>query len=147
MALKVALVSAGVFIGVIAGAAFGIHAADESDMGGGADLTGVDGSGQGSMVSADAVPDLTVESSSAQLTHSARADCVVEHESHWNPNAVNGRSGAAGLGQFLRSTWLSTPEGAAGASVFNADANYRMVVWMLAVGRAREFEVITRGLC
>jgi len=66
VALKVALVSAGVFIGVVAGAALGIHAADESDMGGGADLTGVDGSGQGSMVSADAVPDLTVESSSAQ---------------------------------------------------------------------------------
>jgi hypothetical protein len=37
------------------------------DMGSGADLTGVDGSGHGGVQTAHAVPDLTVESSAAQV--------------------------------------------------------------------------------
>lgn len=77
--------------------------------------------------------------------YSARADCIVAHESHWDPNAVNPRSGASGLGQFLASTWASTPYAA--RSRFDPWANHAAVCWMLAVGRAREFAVVTAGYC
>ena len=77
----------------------------------------------------------------------SRVDCVIWYESRGVPTAVNPRSGASGLGQFLPSTWRTTPQGKAGYSVFNAAANREAVAWMLAVGRGREFEVITRGLC
>jgi hypothetical protein len=76
---------------------------------------------------------------------SARADCIARTESHWNPNAVNPRSGASGLGQFLRSTWMTTPYAA--RSVFDPWANHAAICWMLSVGRAREFDVVRLGLC
>lgn len=79
--------------------------------------------------------------------YSARADCIVGFESHWNPSAVNPRSNAAGLGQFLPGTWMTTPQGKAGMSRFDPWASHAAVCWMLAVGRAREFETVTRGLC
>lgn len=74
-----------------------------------------------------------------------RVDCVIWHESRGNPRAVNPRSGASGLGQFLPSTWRTTPYAA--YSIFDPVANRAATRWMLQVGRAREFEVITRGLC
>ncbi len=77
--------------------------------------------------------------------YSARADCIVAHESHWDASAVNPRSGASGLGQFLRSTWATTPYAA--RSVFDPYANHAAVCWMLAVGRAREFDVVRLGYC
>jgi hypothetical protein len=77
--------------------------------------------------------------------YSARADCIVAHESHWNAAAVNPRSGASGLGQFLRSTWATTPYAA--RSVFDPYANHAAVCWMLAAGRAREFDVVRLGYC
>lgn len=76
---------------------------------------------------------------------SALAECLIRAESRGNPNAVNPRSGAAGLGQFLSSTWRTTPQGRAGLSVFDPVANRAAVNWMIAVGRAGEFS--TLGLC
>lgn len=76
-----------------------------------------------------------------------RVDCVIWQESRNTPRAVNPRSGASGLGQFLPSTWRTTPQGRAGYSVFDPVANRAAVRYMLEAGRAREFEVITRGLC
>jgi len=78
---------------------------------------------------------------------SPRVDCIIHYESRGDARAVNPRSGAAGLGQFLASTWRSTPQGRAGLSVFNAEANRGAVQWMLDNGRAREFAVVTSGLC
>jgi hypothetical protein len=46
---------------------------------------------------------------------------VAKCESGYNPNAVNRGSGAAGLFQFMPSTWRSMPQG--GQSVFNPVAN------------------------
>jgi hypothetical protein len=115
----------GVLVGVTVGAALGTHAWSESE----------------SPSASDAdmpAPDLALE---------RRVDCVAWYESHDIPTAVNPRSGAAGLGQFLRSTWLSTPQGQAGLSVFDAVANRAAIAWMLQVGRAREFAVVTVGLC
>lgn len=76
--------------------------------------------------------------------YSARVECIIWHESRGNPRAVNPRSGASGLGQFLASTWRTTPQGQAGLSVFDPAANRAAVAWMLSVGRGREFDVIGR---
>jgi hypothetical protein len=81
----------------------------------------------------------------ASVGSSPLAECIIRRESQGNPNAVNPRTRAAGLGQFLPSTWLTTPAGAAGASVFDPVANRAMVNWMLSVGRGREF--VTIGGC
>jgi hypothetical protein len=70
----------------------------------------------------------------------ATADCIVTYESHWVASAYNPRSGAAGLGQFLYSTWLSTPQGKAGLSRYDPYAAHAAVVWMVNNGRAREFD-------
>jgi len=78
---------------------------------------------------------------------SGRVACIIAHESQGNPRAVNPRSGASGLGQFLSSTWSTTPQGRAGLSVFNPDANRAAVQYMLDAGRAREFAVVSSGLC
>lgn len=69
-------------------------------------------------------------------------ECIIRLESGGNPNAVNARSKASGLGQFLPSTWLTTPLGKQGVSVFNAAANRQMVAWMIANGRATEFDTL-----
>jgi len=72
---------------------------------------------------------------------SARVACIIRVESKGDPNARN-RSGASGLGQFLPGTWASTPQGKAGYSVFNAEANTEAIQWMIAVGRAQEFDAV-----
>ena len=77
---------------------------------------------------------------------SARVECIIRLESRGDPNARN-RSGASGLGQFLPATWLSTPQGRAGYSVFNAAANRQAIAWMLSVGRAREFVAVSTFGC
>jgi hypothetical protein len=76
-----------------------------------------------------------------------RVACIIRYESRGDARAVNPRSGASGLGQFLPSTWRSTPQGRAGLSVFDPAANRAAVQYMLAAGRAREFAVVTAGLC
>jgi hypothetical protein len=146
----------GVVVGVVAGAAAGLHA-DEVDaevqaaaseahvdpvaLQGAVNTVGVDpyvylrGTGE--------LPPLEP----ASVASVSRVDCIVRAESRGNPGAINPRSGAAGLGQFLPSTWRSTPQGKAGASPFNASANRAAIGWMLAAGRAREFVAVSAGLC
>lgn len=53
--------------------------------------------------------------------YAGQALAVAACESGYNPNAVNPSSGAAGVFQFLRSTWATTSY--AGYSPFNAWAN------------------------
>jgi len=59
-------------------------------------------------------------------------------ESHYNPNAVNARSGAAGLFQFMPATWAanSVRAGYAGASVFDPVANANTAAFMFRNGQA-----------
>jgi hypothetical protein len=78
---------------------------------------------------------------SVQPPPSPRVACIVRVESQNNPNAHN-RSGASGLGQFLPGTWISTPEGKAGLSVWDPVANRAAIAWMLEVGRAQEFDAV-----
>lgn len=75
----------------------------------------------------------------------ARVACIIRRESGGNPNAVNRSSGASGLGQFLASTWRTTPQGRAGYSVFDPDANRAAIQYMLDSGRAREFVAVQLG--
>jgi hypothetical protein len=105
----VTLVSVGVLIGVVIGAALGIHAQDEGDMGGRADLTGQDRpNGEPEPeVQAVASPspsspepaDLTVGSSAAQQ-FDRLAQC--ESRGNWHINSGNGYFG--GL-QFDLPSW------------------------------------------
>lgn len=57
---------------------------------------------------------------------------VMDCESNGDPNAHNPYSGAAGLFQFLPSTWASTsPQaGFAGASVYDPEANIASAAWL-----------------
>ena len=71
----------------------------------------------------------------------SRIECIIRVESRGNPNAHN-PSGASGLGQFLPSTWATTPQGKAGISVYNPAANRAAIAWMINVGRAREFDAV-----
>jgi Transglycosylase SLT domain len=60
--------------------------------------------------------------------------CVAERESGLDPSAVNPATGAAGLFQFLPSTWASLSElaGFGAASVFDAGANAAVSAWTVA---------------
>lgn len=60
-----------------------------------------------------------------------RLDCVITRESRWQPDAYNPRSGAAGVAQFLYGTWLSTPQGKAGASRYDPFASIDGAVFLI----------------
>jgi soluble lytic murein transglycosylase-like protein len=64
----------------------------------------------------------------------AVALCVAEAESNFDPLAVNPTTGAAGVFQFLPSTWMSLSElaGRGGGSVFDARANAAVAAWTVA---------------
>lgn len=59
------------------------------------------------------------------------AVCVAEAESNFDPSAVNPSTGAAGVFQFLPSTWASLSElaGRGGDPVFDARANVAVAAW------------------
>ena len=62
-------------------------------------------------------------------------------ESRYNPYAVNARSGAAGLFQFMPATWAanSVRAGFGGASVFDAVANANTAAYMFRNGQAAQW--------
>ena len=64
----------------------------------------------------------------------AVALCVADAESNFDPLAENPSTGAAGVFQFLPSTWASLSElaGRGGASVFDARANVAVAAWTVA---------------
>lgn len=64
----------------------------------------------------------------------AVALCVAEAESNFDPLAENPSTGAAGVFQFLPSTWANLSElaGRGGASVFDARANVAVTAWTVA---------------
>lgn len=149
----------GIVVGIVGGAAVGSHAADPDDsqqVAHAAELAGVDPIDlKGAMNTTGVSDPFVLLRRLGELENppplppppvlvttpasSALAECIIRAESRGDPNAVNRSSGASGLGQFLHSTWLTTPAGKAGASVFDPVANRAMVNWMLSVGRAREF--------
>jgi peptidoglycan hydrolase CwlO-like protein len=57
--------------------------------------------------------------------------CVAEAESGFDPHAENPYTGAAGVFQFIPTTWASLSEAAGwgGSSVFDAEANVAVAAW------------------
>ena len=158
----------GVVVGTVLGAAAGLHA-DEPTVAEAAAMAQVDPQDLAGAVATTGLPPFeylrmvgelpgstlppSASSSPAAPTSgafSSRVECVIRHESHGDPGAVGPtvvlRTGqkvhASGLGQFLPSTWMTTPQGRAGYSVFNADANRAAIAWMISVGRAQEFDAV-----
>jgi soluble lytic murein transglycosylase-like protein len=64
---------------------------------------------------------------------------IAKCESGYNPNAIN-PSGAAGLFQFMPSTFRNTPPGRAGGSIWDPSANAQAAAWMYSQGRQGEWE-------
>jgi hypothetical protein len=139
---------AGIVIATVAGAALSIHAqgddvaeaaaaahVDPIDLAGAVNTTGLS-----PYAYLYAVGELT-RPTLATPPVSGRVACIIRVESHGNPNARN-PSGAAGLGQFLPSTWATTPQGRAGMSVYDPVANTAAINYMLQAGRAREFDAV-----
>ena len=62
-------------------------------------------------------------------------------ESHYNPSAYNGNSGASGLFQIIPGTWAanSPRAGYGGASVWDPVANANVAAWMFAHGQAGQW--------
>ena len=61
--------------------------------------------------------------------------CIAQHESGDDPNAVQaGPGGALGLFQFEPDTWAATPQGQAGASVFDPVAASQAAAAFYAAG-------------
>jgi peptidoglycan hydrolase CwlO-like protein len=60
--------------------------------------------------------------------------CVAYHESGYNPNAQNPSSGAAGVFQFMPSSWagFSQAAGWGGANVFDGRANVAVAAWVVS---------------
>ncbi len=58
---------------------------------------------------------------------------MIRCESNGDPLAVNPRSNASGLFQFLPGTWAwaSTLAGWGGANVFNPEANVAVAAWLV----------------
>jgi hypothetical protein len=65
-------------------------------------------------------------------------------ESNGSATARNPRSGASGLLQFLSSTWLLTPQGRAGLSVFDGVANLDGAAWLYGQSGAAPWRASVR---
>jgi hypothetical protein len=76
-----------------------------------------------------------------------RLACIAWVESRNDPNATNPRSKAAGLYQFLWSTWATTPQGRAGLSPYDPAAATEAAEWMVRQGRIREWVAVSGGYC
>jgi hypothetical protein len=72
-------------------------------------------------------------------------DCLAWQESRGFAGAYNRGSGASGLLQFIPGTWMTTPQGKAGLSVFDPVAARAAAKWMIGQGRLREWS--TWRLC
>lgn len=81
-----------------------------------------------------------------------RALCIMWHESRGDPTADNPTSSAAGLFQFLRSTWdwvadeLGGPAYDTGAP-YDPETNTRYAAWLQATGGWTHWSPYNRGLC
>jgi hypothetical protein len=76
-----------------------------------------------------------------------RLDCIISGESGWEPSQQNTRSRAAGLAQFLPSTWATTPEGQQGLSPFEPLANIDAAIWLARTRGWAQWQVYTEGRC
>jgi Transglycosylase SLT domain len=76
-----------------------------------------------------------------------RLDCIIRGESGWDPNQRNPRSGAAGLAQFMPSTWATTPQGQLGLSPYDALPSIDAAIWLAQTRGWTQWQVYTVGNC
>jgi len=76
-----------------------------------------------------------------------RLDCIISGESGWEPSRQNARTRAAGLAQFVPSTWAATPEGEQGLSPFEALANIDAAIWLARTRGWTQWQVYIEGSC
>ncbi len=76
-----------------------------------------------------------------------RLDCIIANESGWDASQVNARSRAAGLAQFLPSTWAATPQGVEGLSPLDPTANIDAAIWLARTRGWQQWQTYTIGLC
>ncbi len=87
--------------------------------------------------SGGSVTDIITEAANRYGQSPSAMLAVAKCESHLDPNAVNSRSGASGLFQFLPGTWKTTPYAA--YSIFDPWANANAAGWMWSAGRRGEW--------
>ena len=79
--------------------------------------------------------------------------CLIEHESRGDPGANSPISTAAGLFQFLRSTWDDmVPASVTGGSyasgqVYDPEANIRAAAWLKNAAGWGQWSPYNRGEC
>jgi len=82
-----------------------------------------------------------------------RALCIMGYESKGNPNALNTRSSAAGLFQFLKGTWDNmVPATITGGSydsgqVYLTRSNVAAAAWLWLNNGWTQWSPYNRGLC
>jgi hypothetical protein len=76
-----------------------------------------------------------------------RLDCIISRESGWDPSVRNPRSSAAGLAQFMPSTWAATPQGQLGLSPFDALPSIDAAIWLAQTRGWTEWQVFNSGAC
>jgi soluble lytic murein transglycosylase-like protein len=76
-----------------------------------------------------------------------RLDCIIRGESGWDPRSRNPRSGAAGLAQFLPSTWATTPQGQSGLSPYDPLDSIDAAIWLARTRGWTQWQVYTVGNC
>jgi hypothetical protein len=76
-----------------------------------------------------------------------RLDCIISGESGWDPSQQNQSTRAAGLAQFIPSTWASTPEGQQGISPFEPLPNIDAAIWLARNKGWNQWQVYTEGRC
>jgi hypothetical protein len=76
-----------------------------------------------------------------------RLDCIISGESGWDPKSRNPRSSAAGLAQFMPSTWATTPQGQLGLSPFDPLPNIDAAIWLAQTSGWTQWQVYTAGAC
>jgi hypothetical protein len=76
-----------------------------------------------------------------------RLDCIIGAESGWVPSQQNAGTRAAGLAQFVPSTWAATPEGQQGLSPFEPLANIDAAIWLARTRGWTQWQVYTEGRC
>jgi hypothetical protein len=74
-------------------------------------------------------------------------DCIIAGESGWDPTQQNPRSHAAGLAQFLPSTWATTPEGQGGLSPYEPLASIDAAIWLARTKGFSQWQVFAQGRC
>jgi hypothetical protein len=76
-----------------------------------------------------------------------RLDCIITGESGWDPTQQNPRSRAAGLAQFMPSTWATTPEGQRGLSPSEPIASIDAAIWLAQTKGFSQWQVYVQGGC